>query len=82
MLLHPLTIGPSDFSGTFGVPGSTGILRARGLQDHWATLGPLHKRTLGTLIGQHANQLDTAWVFWKSPMRHDAGIVYVCLVFF
>ena len=30
---------------------------------------------------QHVNQLDTAWVFWKSPIRHDAGLVYVCVIF-
>jgi hypothetical protein len=32
--------------------------------------------------GQHVNQLDTAWVFWKSPIRHDAGLVYVCYFFY
>ena len=31
--------------------------------------------------GQHVNQLGTAWVFWKSSIRHEAGLVYVCLCF-
>ena len=58
MLLDPLTIGPSDLSSTFGVLGPTGILRARRLQDHWATLGLLNKRTLGVWI-MHA------WYLWE-----------------
>jgi hypothetical protein len=41
MFLDPLAIGPSDLSRSCGVLVPAGILRARRLQCHWATLGLL-----------------------------------------
>ena len=45
----------------------------------FGSMGPLAHEIYP--CGQHVNQLGTAWVFWKSSIRHEAGLVYVCLCF-